>query len=98
VVCWLRRAAAAGWAAVGAAGLLWAPESSGQHLGRWAAVGAREQRLAAWLRRGEWRLAMAEERRGEQSGGRRKRRGRQPVVAEERRGERRAERRRATAG
>jgi hypothetical protein len=29
LVCWLRRAAAAGWAAVGTAGLLWAPESSG---------------------------------------------------------------------
>jgi hypothetical protein len=39
LVCWLRRAAAAGW----------------------AAVGAREQRLAAWLRRGEER--------GEESGG-----------------------------
>jgi hypothetical protein len=42
VVCWMRRAAVVGWAAVGAARLLWAPKSSD-----WAAVGAREKRLAA---------------------------------------------------
>jgi hypothetical protein len=35
---------------------VWVPESSG-----WAAVGAREQRLAAWLRRGERPLAEDEE-------------------------------------
>jgi hypothetical protein len=70
---------------VGAGGLLWAPESSGQRLGRWAAVGAREQWLAAWLRRGERWLTVAEERREE-----RRRRGRRPAVAEERREESRA--------
>jgi hypothetical protein len=66
MVCCGRSATVRGGPRAVCFGLL-AEESSGCRLGccghGWAAVGAREQRLAAWLRRGERRLA--EERREE---------------------------------